>query len=67
MLSIRIAIICGLLAGSLIMSPQTAPGAETFPPVSELPELANLPDPLVSLKGEQIQTPINGVLCDGPS
>ena len=57
MLAIRIATISGLLAGSLMMFPLESRGAEFFPPVSDLPVQAKLPDPLVSLQGDQIQTP----------
>jgi hypothetical protein len=56
MLAIRTATLCGLLAGSVLMSSQVSPAAETFPPVAELPAHTNLPDPLVGLRGEKIET-----------
>ena len=46
----RIATISGLLAGSLMMFPLESRGAEFFPPVSDRPVQATLPDPLVSLQ-----------------
>lgn len=57
MLAIRTVLLCGLLAGSLLMSAPVIAGAGEFPPAADLPIVNQLPDPLVSLQGESIRTP----------
>jgi hypothetical protein len=43
--------------GMLLCLTSAAGGADDFPPVSELPERAELPDPLIMLSGERVKTP----------
>jgi hypothetical protein len=43
--------------GMLFCLTSAAGGADDFPPVSELPERAELPDPLIMLSGERVKTP----------